>query len=489
MVFAYMGLGAGLGAIGALLVIGGGGLLTLIGLLWYPTLRLVRLLRRKRARETAMPTQSVAIEPESAPLSPPSDAPAHALAHAPDLAAPDGVGVALRSSGAIADADSTARTHTRWDRLLHRFAFAAIPAFKGLSDMESRLFRNRLAATPTGSPVFIAGLPRAGTTMLLRALAAVGPFATSSYRDMPFVLTPLLWHGLSRRLARRRILLVRAQGDGVVVSLDTPEALEEVVWRAFWPAKYHADHIEPWQASERDAHGEFAPFLASHFAKTIAVRRKQGQPASRYLSKNNANLARVANILTLHPDASVVVPFREPRRQAASLLRQHRRFQQIHATDPFAKRYMANVGHFEFGANLKPINFDGWLSGDADQRTPRSEAADLDFWLRYWCAAYRHALAETRDNMVFVGYEAIRARPFETLTNLCERLRIHPAHRTVEAVAAEIQADDGAAAGDSADAVAGIDAALLDETSAIHEELLRRADNLGMAKNTGGQAR
>ena len=463
-----MGLGAGLGAVGALLVIGAGGLLTLVGLLWYPTLRLARLLRRKPKRGTALPSQSAATTAQSHP---PSPQPLTGTSSSFAGSFCGGDGVALRSGGAIEEARSTASTHTKWDRLLHRFAFATTPAFKGLSDMESRLFRNRLAATPTAAPVFIAGLPRAGTTLLLRALAAVGPFATSRYRDMPFLLTPLLWHALSRRLPRRRSLLMRAQGDGVVVSLDTPEALEEIVWRAFWPAKYRADRIEPWQACERDAHGEFAPFLASHLAKTIAVRRRQGQPASRYLSKNNVNLGRVANILTLHPDAAVVVPFREPRRQAASLLRQHRRFQEIHATDPFAKRYMADVGHFEFGANLKPINFDDWLA-NTDAAKVANEAMDLDFWLRYWRAAYRHALAETSDNVAFVSYEAVCAQPFKTLTALCERLQVHPARQTLEAVAADVRSDDGAAA---ADAASGIDPALLDETSAIHEELLRRA--------------
>lgn len=462
MVHAYIGLGAGLGAIGALLVIGGGGLLTLVGLLWYPTLRLARWLRRKPGRATGGPGQTVATEMETA---------AHAHPPSAFADAPFDDGVALRRPGAaIAQADSTASTHTAWDRLLHRFAFAATPAFKGLADMESRLYRSSLAAMPTGRAVFVAGLPRAGTTMLTRALAALGPFATSRYRDMPFLLTPLLWHALSRRLPRRRSLLVRAQGDGVVVSPDTPEALEEIVWRAFWPAKYHADRIEPWQASERDAHGEFAPFLASHLAKTIALRRRQGQPASRYLSKNNANLGRVANILTLHPDAVVVVPFREPRRQAASLLRQHRRFLRIHAADPFAKRYMADVGHFEFGANLKPIDFGGWLAN----ATVASEAADLDFWLRYWRAAYRHALAEAGENVVFVSYEAICARPFETLTRVCGLLGIHPPRQRMEAVAADIRPDDSAAAAESAAVLPGIDPALLNETSAIHEDLLRR---------------
>lgn len=461
MYHAYIGLGAGLASIGALLAVVVGGLLMIVGLVWYPALRLVRLLRKSVPRQTAQARASAvpALAGEAAPALP---AGASALRRVADGAA----------AGAIAG------THTAWDRLLHRFVFGATAAFKGLADIESRLCRRRLAGIDARQPVFIAGLPRAGTTMLLRALAATGPFASNTYRDMPFLLTPLFWESLSRRLPRRDAALERAQGDGVVVSRDAPEALEEVVWRAFWPSKYQADRIAPWQADERDARGEFAPFLQSHMAKTIALRRGQGLAASRYLSKNNANLGRIGKLLALQPDAVVVVPFREPRRQAASLLRQHCRFLEIHAADAFARRYMADVGHFEFGANLRPIDFDGWLAAvDA----PAAAAQTLEFWLRYWCAAYGHALSAAGeseandsgagDNVVFVSYDVVCSRPLETLASLCQRLGVG-APTALEAVAADVDPGDGPSEADLARDFAAVDPALRDRAAGIHERLL-----------------
>lgn len=387
-------------------------------------------------------------------------------------------------------AGATAGTHTAWDRLLHRFAFATTPAFKGLADIESRLYRRRLAAIDVRRPVFVAGLPRAGTTMLLRALAALGPFASNSYRDMPFLLTPLSWDLLSRRLPRREVAMERAQGDGVVVTRDAPEALEEIVWRAFWPAKYRADRIEPWQPAERDRHGEFAPFLRSHFAKTIALRRWQGQAASRYLAKNNTHLGRLRKLMALQPDAIVVVPFREPRGQAASLLRQHRRFSEIHAADQFARRYMADVGHFEFGANLRPIDFGGWL-GAVEGRLPAA-AQRLDFWLRYWCAAYDHALAEAGDDLIGssivpVSYDTACMRPFETLARLCRCVGVgEPAG--LEAAAAEIEPGGARSEAELAREFAAVDPALLGQAAAIHDRLLRcvSASSAGSRRNVGG---
>ena len=461
---AYIGLGAGLASVGALLAVAVGGLLMLVGLVWYPALRLVRLLRKPAPGSTGPAPEAGAgvAAPEQAGEAAPD----------PTAALPGDASMVGRGAGEVADAG----THTVWDRVLHRFAFATTAAFKGLADIESRVCRRRLAAIDVQRPVFIAGLPRAGTTMLLRALAALGPFASNSYRDMPFLLTPLFWELLSRRLPRRNAAIERAQGDGVVVSRDAPEALDEVVWRAFWPAKYRADRIEPWQADDRYARAEFAPFLRSHFAKTIALRREQGQPASRYLSKNNANLGRIGTLLALQPDAVIVVPFREPRCQAASLLRQHRRFLEIHAVDAFARRYMADVGHFEFGANLRPIDFGGWL-GTAEPLV--ADAHRLDFWLRYWCAAYGHALAEVGDgdasaNIVFVSYDATCRHPLESLASLCRQVGVgEPA--ALATVAAAIEPGDGPNDAELARQFATVDPGLLGRAAAIHERLLRCA--------------
>ena len=47
MLQAYIGLGAGLASVGALVVVVVGGLLMLVGLVWYPALRVVRFLRQR----------------------------------------------------------------------------------------------------------------------------------------------------------------------------------------------------------------------------------------------------------------------------------------------------------------------------------------------------------------------------------------------------------------------------------------------------------
>lgn len=300
------------------------------------------------------------------------------------------------------------------DRLLHRVAFSrvlhGIELQKALAGIEDSVLARGLADGPPPRPVFVTALPRAGTTLLLSLLAALPEFATHTYRDMPFVLSPMLWNRVSHAFRKPAGLRERAHGDGMPVGYDSPEAFEEVLWMAFWRDKYRRHHIAPWTPADRDA--DFEIFFARHMRKVIAARAAGDGPApARYLSKNNANIARLTLLPRLFPDCRVVVPVRDPWPHARSLQRQHMRFSRIHADDPFARRYMAWLGHFEFGAELRPIRFPGWTTGGG-----RADPAGIDFWLRYWIAAHEAILAAAAGpNVVVVDYDRLCTDPRRTL--------------------------------------------------------------------------
>lgn len=341
------------------------------------------------------------------------------------------------------------------DRLLHRLAFATPRLQRDFAESEDRAFlAGNASALASERPVFITALPRAGTTLLLNILAPRPEFAAHTYRDMPFLLMPLQWDRFSAGFRKPDQLRERAHGDGVMVSADSPEAFEEMLWMAFWPGHYRADRIMPWEAGEADA--EFTPFLRTHMRKIAALRRP-GQAGTRYISKNNVNMARLAWLQRAFPGATVVVPYRDPFQHAASLLRQHRNFLAMHAEDPFSRRYMAGVGHHDFGANLKPIDFGGWMTGAA-QRDPLR----LDFWLAYWVAAYEALLAAPRDRVLIVGYERLCEGPAEQLAALHGALGI----AMDPSVAADIRPlsavpiDTG-----------GIDGQLIDRARDVHRRL------------------
>ncbi len=99
---------------------------------------------------------------------------------------------------------SPASAYSRTDRLLHRLAFAHPVLQKALGELESDLMAPRFAQVEARRPVFVTGLPRAGSTLLLETLYATGEFATFTYREMPFVLAPILWSDLTKGIPQIR---------------------------------------------------------------------------------------------------------------------------------------------------------------------------------------------------------------------------------------------------------------------------------------------
>lgn len=288
--------------------------------------------------------------------------------------------------------------YTPLDRVLHRMAFDGVEIQKSLADIEDHVFAGRIREIAVDSPIFVTSLPRAGTTLLLNALMEVPGMATHTYRQMPFILCPLLWDAISRPLRRPNATRERRHGDGMAVGYDSPEAFEEAVWLAFWPDKYDQARIRLW--IDRDRSDEFEAFLKNHVRKIIALNANSG--ACRYVSKNNANIGRIALIGRLFPHGTILVPFRDPIDHASSLLHQHLRFLDVHANDRFSKLYMAGIGHFEFGELHKRIAFRDYREHD-----DRS----LEYWLEYWIAAFEHLMQLPDIRVNFIDYSTWCAKP------------------------------------------------------------------------------
>ncbi len=316
------------------------------------------------------------------------------------------VAARLLRIGAGTATQAKANRYSTADRMIHMLAFAHPGVLKAASWIEDRLIARAAAARPE-APIFITSLARGGTTALLNALHDVPGVATHTYRDMPFVTAPVLWSRLSgqRQVTRHE----RAHGDGLQIDLDSPEALEEVLWTLCWPEHYTGNRITPWVAADRDASKE--AFLARHMSKLVSARG-----ADRYCSKNNANIARIPFLAQSFPDAHIVVPVRHPGAHAASLWRQHLNFGRLQRDDPFVRRYMCDLGHFEFGQIHKPLGFDGT---DDQDLTPD----DTNYWLRYWIAAFREVLKH-RAQCRLVFQDDLRAAPQETMQKLCASLNL-----------------------------------------------------------------
>ncbi|HPU16985.1 MAG TPA: sulfotransferase, partial [Polymorphobacter sp.] len=253
----------------------------------------------------------------------------------------------------------------------------------------------------------------------------------------------------------------RAHGDGMLVGLDSPEAFEEMLWHAFAPERYSGAELKVWPDTLPTEQRER---LAGHMLQIAELRRPGAAATTRYASKNNLNIVRIGLLAKAFPDADIVVPFREPVQHAASLLRQHENFLGVHARDDFTRSYMAGVGHFDFGTNLKPVDFDGWRA-----TSPHRDPQTLDFWLAYWIAAYTHLLDQHGNSIILVGHEALCANPAQVMAALAARLRLTDPAGFV-ASGADIRDSTARPV-----PTAGVDTALLAAATALHQRLLAAA--------------
>ena len=257
---------------------------------------------------------------------------------------------------------------------LHQFALSSKFMREVMFDVES----SSISAKETDdNHVFVSGLARSGTTILLNAIYESDEFSSLSYQDMPFVLAPNIWSKLS--FNKKDINLVnRAHGDGIKVSTESPEAFEELFWMTF-------------DESDIDTKEKFRNY--------VQLINKKYQK-KRYLSKNNQNVRRLELISKIFPNSKILIPFRNPIQHAYSLLSQHKRFITDSKKDKFISNYMKWIGHTEFGPNYIPIHYKNLCFEDD---------LTINHWLEQWYLTYKHCFENLRNNesVYFICYEKL----------------------------------------------------------------------------------
>jgi len=277
------------------------------------------------------------------------------------------------------------------DQLLHRLALQVGPIAEMSFDIDQRMVDTDPREIVGERHVFVAGLARAGTTVLMRRFYATGAYRSLTYRDMPFVLAPNLWRKLTRSQQKEVAAAERAHGDSMLVDVDSPESLDEVFWRIFAGREY----IEPGYLRP---HAPDAETAWKYVRYVNAILNAQDGRARRYLSKNNNNILRLSTIRMAFPRALILIPFRDPLAHAASLLRQHGNFAKMQAEDPFVGPYMRWLVHHEFGGDHRPFRF---VATPPPAHPPDSAA----YWLEVWCNTYGWLEHAAPEDAIFVCYE------------------------------------------------------------------------------------
>ena len=260
-------------------------------------------------------------------------------------------------------------------KLLHKIALSSSPLREIFFDLEKSFFLNEDYEIDN-SHVFISGMARSGTTILLNAIYETNEFASLTYRDMPFILSPNIWSKLNKNsgfLEKQE----RAHNDGIKIDTNSPEAFEEVFWKTF-------------DDSDSYSYKEF-----THFVKLLCFKYKK----KRYLSKNNQNIKRIKYLIKNYPSSKIIIPFREPLQHSFSLYTQHKKFISLQKKDKFIRKYMSLIGHSEFGLDYIP---------QIDESLKFSDSLNINHWLEQWYLTYNMlSQFSNSSEVLFVCYEEL----------------------------------------------------------------------------------
>jgi len=335
------------------------------------------------------------------------------------------------------------------DRLLHRLALNYGSVAEMSFDLDQKMVRVDQDEIVSRQHVFISGLARAGTTVLMRRFHATDLYRSLTYRDMPFILAPNLWQRLSLNSKRETEYSERAHGDNLLVNIDSPESLDEVFWRIFVGDEYlKKAHLEPHEPS--------GDIIQKYICYVNAILAAHSPRRELYLSKNNNNILRLGAIHQAFPNALILIPFREPLQHALSLLLQHRRFSELQEKSGFTLSYMSWLGHHEFGLDHRPFLLDGTASSTYSTDT-------LDYWLQLWCQTYAWLENSKPKSAFFICYEDL-CTDKENWNRLAALANIKIGHRTGESFELSSRPVD-----------ACVNQGLNDYASAIYNRLVARS--------------
>lgn len=305
------------------------------------------------------------------------------------------------------------------ERSLHWLALEPLAVRRMAFDLERSFFLPNIKhQDEEGKPiaargaVYVCGLARSGTTMVLRILEQTGLFRSLSYRDMPFVMAPNLWKLLNSRWKKNVEPIPRAHGDSMVIDVDSPEAFEEVFWNTFRADKAKDNCF--CNSPSEEATSAFADY---RLIITNSMNKQAGQQNYRYLSKNNNNLLRIET-LTADMSGTILLMFRNPVATAISLYNQHRNFSTIQRIDRFTHNYMKWLAHHEFGLGHLPFCF------ALAEMCPSLKPDNPNYWLDYWNAVYRYVLTKQSLRFLLIDYDRLCAEPSKCLETLFFHLGI-----------------------------------------------------------------
>ena len=308
------------------------------------------------------------------------------------------------------------------EKLLHYIALNNNSVSEFIYDLENKIYNKKIIDYRNNQHIFISGLARSGSTLLLNLLYNSIEYCSLTYNDMPFILAPNLWSKIFKNSQKNTNLAKRAHNDLIKININSPESFEEVFWKMMLENKYIAKKNLIKIKITKQQIEKF-----NNFINLICLEYQK----KNYLSKNNNSILRIEDILAHFNNSFFIIPFRHPVHQANSLLNQHIRFKKIQLKNKFIKNYMNWLGHYEFGLNH--------LSFKLENLNQTYNKDSTNYWLLNWIHYYSYVLkfynnSKNNNRIIFINYEKVCALKYNYLNKLEKKLNLKINLKNIEII-------------------------------------------------------
>jgi hypothetical protein len=240
------------------------------------------------------------------------------------------------------------------------------------------------------------------------------------------VLLPYLPHWFSKMAVRFNFYakpFERLHRDGMFVTRESPEAVEEIFWQKYFPNLHNENVSNVLQRSSPNF--KFENFYINHIKKLIL-----NQNSSRYLAKNNYLVSRLDYLLKLFPDAKILLIIRNPVDHIASLIKQTKLFIKLEQENLLLPEWLKMAGHYEFGRDRKCINLGNTEIINEIRRLWRIKKTYVKGWACYWSSIYDflnnqiEMKKDLKKAILIVKYDELCENPADIIDKILEHTEL-----------------------------------------------------------------
>jgi hypothetical protein len=301
-----------------------------------------------------------------------------------------------------------------------RGVHAAAPLFVALGNLESKMLEGRIAGQVIDRPVYICGLPRAGTTITLQMLSEHPDVVTHKYADFLMPYMPYVWNQVFPRIPvdAMRKPVPRIHRDRIEVTRDSAEMGEEILWEHFFP--FIHDEKAYSVLDNTTSNPAFERFYADHLRKLALVRGR-----SRYVSKAIMCVVRMKYLQRIFPDARFLLYIRNPIDHVASIIKQDRIWAELERDEPRQIEIIELTGHHEFGPHQVMANV-GNAAALHEIRRLFDAGQVVQSRARYWAYVYGFVAKQLQNDpqlaqrVCIVRYEDLCSDSLATIDRILE---------------------------------------------------------------------